>query len=757
MGISARLGLRLGFLGACSFLPVLLTGAAAQTPPSLTQQFDSHLSSADQAAWIRQMAAEPNHVGSPHDKANAEWLLARYKEWGWDAHIETFQVLYPTPVSLMLEMPATPDAPGFTAMLQEPPIPGDTSATAKDYALPAYVAYQGDGDVTAPLVYVNYGMADDYKRLAEMGVDVKGKIVIARYGQGWRGLKPRLAQIHGAVGCLIYSDPADDGYGVDPVYPDGPARPPHGIQRGSVADMTLYPGDPLTPGVGAVAGAKRLTRQTAPAILKIPTLPISYADAKVLLQSLTGQTAPAGWRGALPITYRAGPGNRPVHLMVKSEWSLKPAYDVIAKLNGSLWPDQWVIRGNHFDGWVFGASDPLSGQAAMLDEARALGAMAKAGWKPKRTIIYASWDAEEPMLLGSTEWAETHAAELQKKAVLYVNSDGNGRGLLNVGGSEALRGFVSRIADGVSDPETGASVGARARAAIRVRAAGPGASAELKAQGKELADPAALLPINPLGSGSDYSAFWEHLGIPALNVSFGGEGAAAGVYHSRYDTFEHHSRFVDPGSVYGKVLSQTTGRMILAAADSDIPVNTPATFAAAVQQYLAEVKDLANSRRAAATTRAALLNANAFTLAADPTLPHAAPVVLKTVPTFDFAPLDQALARLQTSAAAYDKALAAHGAGLDGPRRAKLLTLMGSLGQTLLADEGLPERGWYKNMITAPGRLTGYGAKTLPGLREAIEDERFDDAARYIGIIARVVNAYGTRLDQATMVLNGTG
>ncbi|MCP5410670.1 MAG: M28 family peptidase [Alphaproteobacteria bacterium] len=743
-------------LAAAFLLPSVLA-AIAQTSPgtSLAAQFDSHLSAADQSAWMKLMASEPNQVGSPHDKANAEWLLARYKEWGWDAHIETFQVLYPTPVAEMLEMAATDDAPAFTATLQEPPIPGDTSATAKDYALPAYVAYQGDGDVTAPLIYVNYGMPDDYKRLAEMGVDVKGKIVIVRYGKGWRGLKPKLAQEHGAVGCLIYSDPADDGYAVNGVYPNGPMRPPGGIQRGSVTDMTLFPGDPLTPGIAATKNAKRLTRETSPAILKIPTLPISYADATVFLKTLTGQPVPSAWRGGLPITYRAGPGNRAVHLMVQSEWSLKPAYDVIAMLKGAQYPDQWVIRGNHFDGWVFGASDPLSGQVAQMDEARALGALVKSGWRPKRTIVYASWDAEEPALLGSTEWVEAHAAELQKKAVLYLNSDGNSRGFLGVGGSEDLRHFASQVADAIPDPQTKVSVGARARAAIRVEAAGPGAREAIKAQAKDAADPAKDLPIDPLGSGSDYSGFLQHLGIATLDIGYGGEGTSGGVYHSRYDTWEHHTRFVDPGLVYGKVLAQTAGRLVIGAADADLPLNTPDTFAAAVGEYLKEVKKLADDRRKAATERAVLLKAGVFALAADPTKSHADPEELKTVPDFDFAPLDTALVRLQASAAAYDTAVAAHGAALDAGKRRQLLALLQSIGQTLLVDQGLPFRDWYKNVITAPGRFTGYGAKTLPGVREAIEEDRFDDAVRYIGITAGALNAYSARLDQAVALLNG--
>jgi N-acetylated-alpha-linked acidic dipeptidase len=726
-------------------------GMATAQPPdgALTARFDSQLSPEEMRGWMKAMASEPNQVGSPHDKANADWLLKQLQDYGWDAHIETFNVLYPTPISETLEM-LGPEP--FKATLQEPPIPGDTSSRATQYALPAYVAYQGDGDVTAPLVYVNYGNIDDYKRLAQFGISVAGKIVIARYGQGWRGLKPKLAQEHGAIGCLIYSDPADDGYAVESVYPKGPARPPRGIQRGSVADMTLYPGDPLTPGVGATDDAKRLTRAEAPSLMKIPTLPISYADAQVLLAAMGGPVAPTGWRGALPITYRVGPGTRPVHLAVKSEWSLKPIYDVIATLKGSQWPDQWVVRGNHHDGWVFGASDPLAGQVAMLDEAKALGALAKTGWRPKRSIVYTSWDAEEPMLLGSTEWAETHAGELRRKAVLYINSDGNGRGILNVGGSEDMEKFVGTVAGGVMDPETHVPVGRRRRAAMGVHGMGPG-DPHQKWMEKIAADPAKDAPIAPLGSGSDYSPFLQHLGIETLDFSFSGEGDAGGVYHSRYDTFEHHTRFVDPGFVYAKVLAETIGHAVLAAADSDLPLQQASDFAAGMAQYADEVKKLADTRRQTAEKQAVLLKTNAFALAADPTEPHADPVALKPVPKLDFSPLDNAIAALKQSAKAYDDALAAKGAGLPPDRLARLQALMQSLDQTLLNERGLPGRPWYKNLIYAPGRFTGYGAKTLPGVREAIEEERWDDAVTYIGLTADALHAYAKRLDEATAAM----
>lgn len=729
--------------------------AAAQSPPTppaaLHAQFDGQLSSTDQSAWMKLLAAEPNHVGSPHDKFIADWTLKQFKSWGWDAHIETFMALYPTPISETVEMLGPKP---FKATLQEAPIPGDTSATAKDYALPAYLAYQGDGDVTAPLVYVNYGTPDDYKQLELMGVSVKGKIVIARYGQVWRGLKPKLAQDHGAVGCILYSDPADDGYAQEAVYPDGPMRPPQGIQRGSAMDMMVYPGDPLTPGVGATKDAKRLTRETAETVLKIPALPISYGDAQVMMAAMDGQVVPENWRGALPITYRVGSGGPPVHLAVKSDWSLKPVYDVIATIKGSEWPDQWVVRGNHHDGWVFGASDPLSGQVALLDEARALGGLLKSGWKPKRTIVYTSWDGEEPMLLGSTEWAEAHAEELKKKAILYINTDGNGRGFLGASGHPDMARFITDVAGDVIDPETKVPVTERARARIQTAALSPSAPPGLKASAKQAADPSKPLPIGPLGSGSDYSAFADHLGVATLNLGFGGETPGGGVYHSRYDTFEHHSKFGDPGFVYGKVLAQTVGRAVIAAADSTLPLASPDNMAETMAQYVGEVKKLADGKREAAEAQAKLLAAKAFELAADPTETHGDPTPLKAVPAFDFAPLDAAVESLTASAKAYDAALAQNGAKITPAQTTKLQSLMNNIDQTLLADVGLPGRPWYKNMIDAPGRFSGYGAKTLPGVREAIEQERWDDVTTYIGVTAKALKAYAARLDEAAAVLN---
>ena len=735
-----------------------VSAAGAATPPTTTEleaKFDAQIDPAEMGRWLKQMAAEPNHVGSAHNKANADWIAAQLKSWGWDTRIETFWVLYPTPVSESVVLTSGAGAP-FRAMLQEPPIPGDdSSGRAQKDALPAYVAYQGDGEVTAPLVYVNYGMPDDYLALERMGISVKGKIAIARYGVGWRGLKPKLAQDHGAVGTLIYSDPRDDGYSVDDAYPNGAARPAHGFQRGSVADMTIYPGDPLTPGVGATKDAKRLERADSQTILKIPVLPISHADAQVLLAAMDGPVAPPAFRGSLPITYHLGGTSARTRLAVKSDWSLNAIYNVIGELKGAEQPNAWVVRGNHHDGWVMGASDPLSGQVAQLAEAKALGMLAKAGWKPKRTIVYASWDAEEPMLLGSTEWAELHAAELKAKAVIYLNTDGNARGFLGAAGSHDFQHFVNQVANDVRDPETGVSVGQRLRARMAVQGSEPGANDQAAANGRIAADPAKDLPIGPLGSGSDYSSFLQHLGVPSLNIGYGGEGESGGVYHSLYDDYEHHSRFVDPGFAYDAVLAKTVGRMVLRMADGDLPVQRFGDFADTVATYLDEIKRLATARADEAKAQAQLLATKAYSLAADPTQPHGDPTALPASPATDFAVLERAVAKLKTSAAGFDAALAAKGASLGKPQRAKLDAALQPLDQRLLRDEGLPFRPWYQNVVYAPGRFTGYGAKTLPGVREAIEERRFGDAQKYIGITAQALTSYAEGLDAATAIVNG--
>jgi N-acetylated-alpha-linked acidic dipeptidase len=728
----------------------------AATQIALEKRFDAQLSADDQKAWLEQMSSAPNHLGSPHDRANADMMLAKFTEWGWDARLETFQVLYPTPKKVAVELVAPTH---YVAKLQEPAVAGDRTSTQIVAELPPYHVYGADGDVTAELVYVNQGMPDDYKELASRGIEVKGRIAIARYGGGWRGLKPKFAYEHGAVGCIVYSDPHEDGYGAGDAYPKGGFRPADGVQRGSVMDMPIYPGDPLTPGVGATADAKRLAITDAKTILKIPVLPLSHADAQPLLAALNGPVVPPTWRGSLPITYHFGPGPAKVRLTVSSEWSLKPLYNVIAVLKGRERPDEWVVRGNHHDGWVFGAEDPLSGNVALMAEAKAIGALAKDGWRPKRTLVYCSWDGEEPGLLGSTEWAEAHADELQRKAVLYVNSDGNGRGFLGADGSHSLQTFVSEAANSVRDPETGATVLERLKARIQTDASRHGASEELKRAARTVGG-GGNPPIDALGSGSDYTAFIDHLGIASLNLGFGGESETGGVYHSAYDSFDHYSRFGDPGFVYGVALAQTAGRVVLRMSEADVPPFLAADFAETVARYIDEMHKLADGMRESTELQHRLLDKKLFTLAADPTKAYHAPQREAAVPVLNLAPLDNALLRLKKTAPACDAALIAACKGdpkLGDAQRLELDGLLRSLEQTLLHPDGLPGRGWFRHMIYAPGLKTGYAVKTLPGVREAIEDRRWPDAERFAVVIAGSLGAYCDQLERITALLKAGG
>ena len=736
-----------------------LTGFRAASSAAELQRekaFDAALNPAELRSWLEQMSSQPNQVGSPHDKANADFMLAKFKEWGWDARIETFSVLYPTPKSETLELVA-PVA--FKALLHEPAIAGDRTSDRTSGALPPYNVYCADGDVTADLVYVNFGMPEDYTELERRGLDVKGKIVISRYGGGWRGLKGKLAQEHGAVACIIYSDPHEDGYWSGDIYPKGGYRPDEGVQRGSVADMTLYSGDPLTPGIGATKDAKRLKIEDAPTILKIPVIPISSADAKPLLAALEGPVAPAGWRGALPFTYHIGPGPAKVHLAIASDWSLKPIYDVIAVMKGSELPDEWVVRGNHHDGWVFGAWDPLAGNIAVMAEVKAIGTLAKAGWRPRRTLVYASWDGEEPGLLGSTEWVETHADELRRKVVLYVNSDTNGRGILFVGGSHSYQHLLNEVAGSVLDPETGATVLDRWRATVKVSAF------ERKGAGMNSPDDQALLkaanaggdmPLGSLGSGSDYTPFLQHIGVSAINLGYGGEDVEGSIYHSTYDSFDHFIRFGDPNFVYCMALAQTGGRLVLRTAEADVLPMRFGDLADTVGRYATEVERLTDSERDAAGKLNSLIDQGVFKLAADPQVTYLAPSSPADVPILDFEAVDRAVNRLKRSAKSYDEALArALSSDLKIPAAdlARLNGLLQGFEQELSSERGLPGRAWYKHMIYAPGMYTGYGAKTLPGVREAIELHRWPDAIDYIGVVADVLNKAAIRIEKATDAL----
>ncbi|HTQ59551.1 MAG TPA: M28 family metallopeptidase [Candidatus Solibacter sp.] len=681
-------------------------------------------------AYMKQLSARPHAVGSPYDKANAEWILAKYKEFGLDAHIETFDVLFPTPKERLVELVA--GGPKFTAKLQEPAVKQDLTSDQTAEQLPTYNAYSIDGDVTAPLVYVNFGVPADYDELERMGVSVKGAIVIARYYGSWRGIKPKVAAEHGAIGCLIFSDPHEDGYYQGDVFPEGPYRPKDGVQRGSVADMPLYSGDPLTPGVGATKDAKRVPLKDAETITKIPVLPISYADAEPLLASLKGPMSPQAWRGALGISYHIGPGPGKVHLVVKSNWMpLQPIYDIIAKIPGSEFPDEWVIRGNHHDGWVNGAEDPLSGQSAMLEEARSLGALVKQGWKPKRTIIYCSWDGEEPGLLGSTEWVEEHAEELSKHAVAYFNSDGNGRGYFDLAGSHTLEKFLNDVARDVQDPET--KLTAWKRDELRAIERAPG---DKKDEIRHRHD----LHLGALGSGSDYTPFLQHLGIASANIGFGGEDGG-GIYHSIYDDFYWYTHFADTNFVYGRALSQAGGTVMMRLADADLLPFDFSDFAETMQTYVHELKDLSKKMQDEIRERNKEIDEGVFTATADPKKTYVPPKKEEVPPYQNFAPLENAVDALTHSAAEYHKALehaeANGGAALAAASLDQVNQLLMESERKFVTQDGLPNRKWYRHQLYAPGFYTGYAAKTMPYVREAIEQKDWKQADEGVVVVAQ--------------------
>ncbi len=729
--------------GAIDNKPLLgFTRDGAIRQREMETRFDSLLKKENLREWMKRLAARPHHLGSAYGKENAEFIASQFRSWGYETEIEQFDVLFPTPKTRLLEMTA-PEK--FTARLAEPALKEDSTSNQASEQLPIYNAYSIDGDVTAQLVYVNYGVPKDYDALAERGIDVKGKIVIARYGGSWRGIKPKVAAEHGAVGCLIYSDPRDDGYFQGDVYPKGAWRNENGAQRGSVADMPLFPGDPLTPGIGATKDAKRLALKDAPTLTKIPVMPISYADALPLLRSLAGPMAPEDWRGALPISYHLGPGPAVVHLKLEFDWKTVPCYNVIAKIRGSERPDEWIIRGNHHDAWVNGADDPISGLVAEMEEARAIGELMKSGWKPKRTIVYAAWDGEEPGLLGSTEWVEAHADLLKRNAAVYINSDTNGRGFLGVGGSHTLEKFINEVGRDVTDPQTKVSVLERIRALRIVRG-----STDDKREARERAD----LRISALGSGSDYSPFIQHLGIASLNIGYGGEDGG-GSYHSVYDSFDHYTRFGDPNFDYGIALAQTGGRIVLRLANADVLPLVFGNFADAVERYVREVAKLTDDMREETRQKNRQINERSLWIIADPTEVYVAPKAEAPVPHLNFAPLQNSLARLQESARSFDGVMneaAASGRALPLEAQKSLDGILIQTERAMTREQGLPRRSWYKHQIYAPGFYTGYGVKTLPGVREAIEQRNWKEASEQVNIIAETIDRLTAEIDRATKI-----
>jgi N-acetylated-alpha-linked acidic dipeptidase len=698
-------------------------------------------------AYMQRLSARPHHVGSPYDKDNAEWILSKFKEWGFDAKIETFDVLFPTPKERSLELL---EPTHFTAKIEEPTVSVDPTSSQHSEQLPVYNAYSIDGDVTAPLVYVNYGIPDDYEQLDRLGISVKGAIVIARYGGSWRGIKPKVAAEHGAIGCLIYSDPHEDGYFAGETFPEGPYRPKDGAQRGSVMDMPVYPGDPLTPGVGATKDAKRLPLSEAVTLTKIPVMPISYGDAQPLLAALKGPVAPQAWRGALPITYHIGPGPAKVHLNLKFNFDIKPIYDVIVTIPGATYPDEWIIRGNHHDGWVNGAEDPISGASALMEEVRALGLLLKQGWKPKRTIIYCLWDGEEPGLLGSTEWAETHAEELAAKAAVYINSDSNGRGRLNAEGSHTLEKFINGVARDIEDPEAKISVWKRMQA---FRIANPHPTDRQEARNR------ADLRIGALGSGSDYTAFLDHIGIASLDLGFGGEDGG-GIYHSAYDDFYWYTHFGDTNFVYGRALAQTAGTAVLRLAGAELLPFDFDNLTETIRRYIDEVERLARDKRDQIIERNKAIDEGVFAAIDDPRHKKIPPAKEPVPPFLNFAPLENGFVALQRAAELYDHALA-HASENGGSALARVnlrdanMRLV-QVERSLTLKDGLPNRPWFKHQIYAPGFYTGYGVKTLPAVRESIEQKDWKLVDEQTVKVGKVLENAGEAIQGAVAELTRT-
>ena len=656
------------------------------------------------------MAAEPHNAGSPRSKVVAEYVLGHFKEWGLDAHIEEFEALLPTPTVREVEVVSPKH---YVAKLKEPVVSEDPNS-GDAHQLPTYNAYGASGDVIGSVVYVNFGIPDDYDWLVKQGIDVRGKIVIARYGKSWRGIKAKVAAEHGAIACLIYSDPHEDGYYEGDVFPKGPMRPADGVQRGSVLDMPLYPGDPLSPGWASEKGAKRLSITEAKSIMKIPVLPISYADAQPILEQLTGPLAPRDWRGALGITYHVGPGPAKVHMKTDYDWSTRPLYDVIATIPGSEQPDQWVIAGNHHDAWVNGADDPISGAIALMETARSLAVLQKQGWKPKRTIKIALWDGEEFGLLGSTEWAEKHQDELRQKAVAYLNSDSSAKGWLHVSGSHTLEDFAAEVASAVPQPGAGTNL---ADASLHHPSSDDGDEPPPASTKKKT-----TFTISALGAGSDYVAFLDYLGVASMNAGFAGQ-TKGGIYHSVYDSIYWYTHFSDTTFVDGKALSQYTATALLRLADSSVLPFEFGHFANTVNGYLDEIQKEAKA----------------------------------VGQTLDFAGLTKQLDNLKQSSAKYDSLLAAamQRSNVDATKAGALNEALMKTERVLTRSEGLPNREWYKHQIYAPGFYTGYGVKTVPGVREAVDGQDWPLAKRETTIVEQCLSQMNQVVNLAINDLSG--
>jgi N-acetylated-alpha-linked acidic dipeptidase len=701
-------------------------------------------------AWLRKLTEEPHVAGTQADYTTAVFVRDKLREWGWKAELAEYEVLlnYPEDPTLELRQPALEKLP-----LKEKPLASDKDS-ASPAAFPAFHGYGASGVASGQVVYANFGRPEDFQALDKMGVDVAGKVVLVRYGEQFRGLKVRNAQKRRASGVLIYSDPADDGYAKGDVYPDGPFRPDSAIQRGSVQFLSLQPGDPSTPGWPSVAGAKRLPIDgesgfplNDPAWEKttglkredyfatIPSLPISYATVKPILAALGGPNVPGGWQGGLPLAYHLGPGPAEVWFSTKMSYKVTKIWNVIATLPGTIEPDRWVFLGNHRDAWVYGAVDPGSGTAATLEMCRALGSAVKQGWKPRRTLVYASWDAEEYGLVGSTEWAEDHAQEVDKKVALLLNVDSAVSGHeLDLDGVPSLRDWVLDAAAAVSDVRAGKTLRQAwlARQREQWASQGPVDLPDVFSNGGNGASPesAAARPalrfvpqMKALGSGSDYTVFLDHLGVPAVDIGFSGR---YGVYHSVYDNFTWMEKVGDPEFISHAMAARLYTVLAMRAAAADLLPFKFVPYGEALRDHVDDLR-----RRVERMARAA------------------EPGSGSSVPAFVELPtLVKAIRGFSDQAAALDRATGelTRRDGVPRDKVARANEALVRIERAFLLADGLAGRPWFKHAIYAPGVTTGYASWPLPGLRQAIEDK---DAAAF----STAATALAGRIDTATAAM----
>ncbi|MBT5186134.1 MAG: M28 family peptidase [Kordiimonadaceae bacterium] len=716
---------------------------------ALEKEFDAQINVQNMDDWMKFMTSRPHATGQPFDKEVAEFIAEKYKSWGYDTEIVSYDILMPTPKVRLLEMIAPTK---FTASLDEDAVDGDPTSD-QDERLPVYHSFSPDGEVTAEVVFVNQGLREDYEDLARRGVDVKGKIILSKYGGSWRGIKPKMAEEYGAIGALIYSDPEDDGYGQGDMYPKGAWKHETGAQRGSIMDLPTRPGDPLTPYVGATKDAKRIALEDVEIFVGIPTLPISYKDAMPILQALEGPVAPPRWRGALPITYHMGPGPAKLHLKLEFNWDIVPTYNIIAKMEGSEFPDQWVMRGNHHDAWVHGAADPISGLVVQMEEARILSEMAKNGYKPKRTIVFGAWGSEEQGLIGSVEWVEDNAKELSEKLVAYINTDGNGAGFLGAGGSHTLESFFDQIAHDVKDPIQGMS------SAERVQSRNLMSNNPMT---RSRAEKSSHYYLSALGSGSDYSGFFQHLGIASMNIGYGGE-FGGGSYHTNYDSYHYYTEFRDPGLHYTKALGEVTGRVVTRLANADVLPFQMGNMARTVSEYADEMVSAMETSRKDTLRHNMLVNEGHYKAAANIREGYSViregyfvPELKVEVPYINLSPMQNSVSKLKASAMAFDaayKKMSMEGYKLNKRDTNKLDMIMYQVEAQLIRKEGLPRRPWYRHHVYAPGYYTGYGVKTLPGVREGIEEAKWAETQEQMAKLAEVLNNYAGKLDEATAIM----